>query len=81
MRTTLTLDDDVAVRLQRLQKQRKATLKVVVNDLLREGLTVVDKPATAPVRFETKPILLGPFLMNMDNSAEVLEILEGPWYK
>jgi len=41
----------------------------------------MDKPQAMPVKFETKPILAGPLLMNMDNSAEVLEILEGPWYK
>ena len=81
MRTTLTLDDDVAAHLQRVQKRRKATFRVVVNDVLREGLTAMDKPPVTPVRFETKPLDAGPLLMNIDNTAEVLEILEGPWYK
>jgi len=41
----------------------------------------MDKPPVTPVRFETKPLDAGPLLMNIDNTAEVLEILEGPWYK
>jgi hypothetical protein len=81
MRTTLTLDDDVAAHLRQTQKRRKVSLKLVVNEALREGLAAMDKPAVKPVRFETKPLFMGQFLMNMDNSAEVLEMIEGPFYK
>ena len=35
MRTTLTLDDDVAVQLERLRKARHANLKDLVNEALR----------------------------------------------
>ena len=38
MRTTLTLDDDVAAILERLRKSRDATLKNLVNEALRRGL-------------------------------------------
>jgi hypothetical protein len=38
MRTTLTLDDDVAQKLKRVAHQRKVPFKQVVNDLLRRGL-------------------------------------------
>ena len=38
MRTTLTIDDDVAVRLQRLRNERGDSLKAVVNEALRRGL-------------------------------------------
>jgi hypothetical protein len=31
MRTTLTIDDDVAVALERLRKAREQTLKALVN--------------------------------------------------
>ena len=37
MRTTLSLDDDVAALLQRALTRRKEPLKKVVNDALREG--------------------------------------------
>lgn len=38
MRTTLTLDDDVAVQIERLRKQRDMALKDVINEALRRGL-------------------------------------------
>ena len=38
MRTTLTLDDDVAAALERVRRDRDASLKDVVNDALRRGL-------------------------------------------
>jgi len=38
MRTTLTLDDDVAQKLKRVAHQRKVPFKQLVNDLLRRGL-------------------------------------------
>jgi hypothetical protein len=39
MRTTLTLDDDVAVQIERLRKQRDMALKDVINEALRRGLS------------------------------------------
>jgi hypothetical protein len=39
MRTTLTLDDDVAVQLERLRRARDANLKDLVNEALRLGLS------------------------------------------
>ena len=38
MRTTVTLDADVAVRLERERKKRGQTFKDAVNDVLRAGL-------------------------------------------
>ena len=40
MRTTLTLDDDVARKLKELAHRRRVTFKEVVNDVLRRGLSV-----------------------------------------
>lgn len=39
MRTTLTLDDDVAALLRQRAKERGVSFKEVVNDALRNGLT------------------------------------------
>ena len=40
MRTTLTIDDDVAIQLQRLQKRRgAASFKDLVNEALRSADT------------------------------------------
>ena len=43
MRTTLTLDADVAARLKRLRQRRDARFKDVVNAALREGLRVMEE--------------------------------------
>ncbi len=38
MRTTLTLDDDVAAHIERLRKSSDADLKDIINEALRLGL-------------------------------------------
>ena len=45
MRTTLTLDDDVAAMIERIRRAREASLKDIVNEALRRGLSDL---ATAP---------------------------------
>jgi len=51
MRTTLTLDDDLAERLMEEARETRQPFKVVVNDALRRGLK--DKtPAIAPFHYE-----------------------------
>lgn len=57
MRTTLTLDPDNAVRLERLQKERGAAFKDVVNEVIRRGLDDLEK-AKPSERFRT-PVLSG----------------------
>ncbi len=42
MRTTLTLDSDVAVRLKDLAERQKTSFKQTVNDVLRRGLMAQD---------------------------------------
>jgi hypothetical protein len=55
MRTTLTLDKDNAVRLERLRKQRDAAMKEVVNDVIRRGLDAAEVPQKkrAPYKLPT----------------------------
>jgi hypothetical protein len=48
MRTTLTLDPDVSERLQRAVRSSGRGLKGVVNDALRIGLGMTEKPAKPP---------------------------------
>ena len=82
MRTTLTLDDDVAAMLKRAQKQRKAGLKETVNAALREGLPRIAAPPAKTEPFHTTPLKVGWCLLpNLDNVAEVLATIEGEWYK
>lgn len=55
MRTTLTLDDDLARELKDLARVSDRSFKEVVNQTLRKGLSVGDKPATDLPPFEVKP--------------------------
>ena len=77
MRTTLTLDPDVAVQLERLRRARDVSLKALVNEALRRGLREMSaKPKKRkPVRMQT--FHMGPPLINIDNVAEALTYLEG----
>ncbi|MFA5897534.1 MAG: hypothetical protein WC829_00335 [Hyphomicrobium sp.] len=77
MRTTLTLDKDVAARLEQTARKRRLPFKTVVNDALRAGLAVIDEPATvAP--FRTSGFDLGPSLVgSLDDVHGVLARVEG----
>jgi hypothetical protein len=78
MRTTLTLDDDVAVQIERLRRERDASLKEVVNDMLRRGLREAKNAPRRRERFRTAPISVGEVLIpDIDNVAEVLSLIEG----
>jgi hypothetical protein len=83
MRTTLTLDKDVAVALERLCRARKTSMKSVVNEALRQGLArMATPPATPRKPFRTSTLSLGRCLVgNIDNVAEVLAITEGERFK
>jgi hypothetical protein len=82
MRTTLTLDDDVAAQLERLRKKRDASFKDVVNDVLRRGLRDVESPQKPRKPYRTRVVDLGGSKIgSLDNIAEVLAIAEGEDYK
>ena len=51
MRTTLTLDDDVARELHRMERGTQRSFKELVNELLRKGLASGARPISAPTRF------------------------------
>ena len=76
MRTTLTLDDDVAVKLKAAAKDRP--FKVVVNEVLRAGLAALDKRARPRKPYRTRGFDLGQSLVgSLDNVEEVLSRAEG----
>ena len=58
MRTTLTLDDDVAALLQNEAQRAGEPFKQVVDRLLRAGLAQAAKPPK-PKRFVVKPLDTG----------------------
>lgn len=80
MRTTLTIDDDVAFGLKKAQENNPAKpFKVLVNEILRKGLTNKTSNGGSKKRFRVEPLDLGLRTdLNFDNIEEVLDILEGP---
>ena len=82
MRTTLTIDDDVAVVLGRLRESRDASLKDLINEALRRGLRDMTQQPKARKPFRTRSVDLGPSKIgNLDNIGEVLAVIEGDDYK
>lgn len=57
MRTTLTLDDQLASELKQLATERGAPFKQLVNDLLRAGLQAQEHPK--PETYRLRPASLG----------------------
>lgn len=82
MRTTLTLDDDVAAALKRLQKARSLGYRDLVNEALRRGIKQMSaRPALRP-EFKTRSVQLGRLrISSIDNIAEALAIAEGEAFK
>ena len=81
MRTTLTLDEDVAAKLKSEVRRSGKPFKRVVNETLRHGLSI---PAAAkklpPFKVRTRPLGLRPGL-SYDCIGELLEIAEGPSHR
>jgi hypothetical protein len=58
VRTTLTIDRDVAERLEKEMRRTGKGLKATINEALRRGLCIGGKPPR-PIRFEVRPHALG----------------------
>lgn len=69
MRTTLTLDDDVAIKLKKLSQGGR--MKEVTNRALRLGLQALEQQVEdRPYR--TSAVQGQPRIRNLDNVAEIL---------
>lgn len=77
MRTTITLDTDVAEALQaEMRRRRTNNFKETVNEVLRRGLLVRQELAGNP--FKVRARRMGNKAgLNYDNTGELLERLEG----
>lgn len=80
MRTTLTLEPDVAAQLERRRRERHSSLKAEVNHLLRVGLEHEREaaPAVAPERFRVEPFSVGELLIDVDDVTAALDLIEPP---
>ncbi len=82
MRTTITLEDDVAASLKRLEKRRGVKFKALVNQVLREGLKRMIAPPKKRSEFRTRSVDLGTCrAANVDNVGEVLAVAEGESFR
>jgi prophage tail gpP-like protein len=82
MRTTLTLDDDIAARLQAEARKSGRPFKVVVNDYLRAGLAQRRAAKTAaPFRVEAMSLGAPVPGRDYDRIGGLLEELEGPEHR
>lgn len=74
MRTTVTLDDDVAVAVERLRRERGLGTSAAVNVLARQGLSGVDRRGGT---FRQHVSSLGTSRIPLDDIGAALEVLEG----
>jgi hypothetical protein len=66
MRTTLTLEADVAERVRREQRRTGRPFKAVVNEALRLGLGLKDKGSERLPRYQVRPHRCGAFRPGID---------------
>lgn len=82
MRTTLSLDEDVAAMLERLRKTRDESFKGLVNEALRRGLRQMAARPRRREPFKTRAVSLGRCkLGGIDNISEVLATAEAESFK
>ncbi len=82
MRTTLSIDDDVAAILVRMRQTRKMSLKVLVNEALRNGLQHLTSPRPRRRPYRTPSFSLGRCLVgSVDDVSEALAIGEGESFR
>lgn len=82
MRTTLTIDEDIAAELDRLRRARHSSLKQLVNDALRRGLRDIAPSPRKRKSFRTRSFHTGGVLVkSIDNVAELLAEIEGETFR
>lgn len=78
VRTTLSLDADVAAQLTRLRARHDRPYKQLVNDVLRAGLAQLDRETPARTAPYTTAVSLGRSrLPDIDDISDALAIVEG----
>lgn len=80
MRTTVTLEPDVAARIDQRRRDSDRSFKEEINSLLRAGLEHIDDEPAPREPFRTEP-LIGRLLIDIDDVEAALDEVEGPWRK
>lgn len=73
MRTTITLEPDVAAAVDAVRRQRHVGVSAAVNELIRLGL---GRPQASGPQFVQRTSPMGA-RMDVANVADVLEVLDG----
>jgi hypothetical protein len=73
MRTTIVLADDVAAAVEHLRRERGLGLSEAINELVRAGLRVRQRPRPFTQRISKIGLRI-----DVTNVAEALEQLDGP---
>ena len=82
MRTTLTIEDDVAALLERARRDRKQSFKALINEALRQGLREMTTPPKRSKPYRTSSVSLGRCLVgSLDDISEVLAAAEAEDFK
>ena len=83
MRTTLTIDDDIAVLVEQEVRRTGDSFKGTVNRLLRRGLIASSKPeAEKTFVIQTFPLGVGEMLDRHNGKVSaLLEELEEPYHR
>ena len=74
VRTTVTLDEDVAAKLKQTARERGISFKVAINDAVRAGLNGQARPAQ-PFQMKTFPMGVRPGI-NLDKALQLAGELE-----
>ena len=72
----MTLDADVAARINRLRATRSIGLKEAINQALRAGLLSLENPSKEKVPAPIKVFDCGACLLDITSTNEVLGMLE-----
>ena len=72
MRTTITLDPDTRLLVDRAMRERGLSFKEAVNDAIRAGL----EPTSKQGRSYTTPLELGPARVDLTKALGIAERLE-----
>lgn len=75
MRTTLTLDPDVAMKIKKRMAEKKLTLKDTVNQALRFGLREVETRKRPRLKIETFALEFKPGI-DPNRLNQVLDLME-----
>lgn len=73
MRTTLTIDDEIAVSLKDLAHRSGRSFRQVVNDALRKGAHALENPEARPYRLSPTSLGLLRSNINLDKALNLAD--------